>query len=222
MTEFNESMECPSEWTCKQMDSADLAVLWTDESGGGEVDEAPDLDEFLSDPEEVLDTASLWDVPSGFDERYRDAVADAAREHGVDSEKLQTALDTRVEDRSPRECELADLWRHRGSHDQVVFRPDENGAFHEADSKWRTKGSQVPDLYCEDEDGVHIRELKDWHNIDALADNIDAQAAKRSEAFGEEADVTFVVAANEFTIEEAEGLQQHCEENGIGLEFMLK
>ena len=73
-----------------------------------------------------------------------------------------------------------------------------------------------------DENGVHLREVKDYHNVSNLKQNIKHQTEDRRGAFGDDVDLTYVVAPN-FTLEEAEELQDYVENKlGVDLEWQLK
>jgi len=130
--------------------------------------------------------------------------------------------------RTPHQVELADAVLHPEYETQLSFAIDETGsALRDENGDWvempyGAKGSQRPDGFLEDTEGIHLREQKCYHDLGNLMHNIEAQTDDRREAFGEDVDLTYVVAPN-FTVEEAERLQRYCEEDlGVSLEWQLK
>ena len=64
--------------------------------------------------------------------------------------------------------------------------------------------------------------MKDYHNVNNLKQNIKHQTEHRRSAFGNDVDLTYVVAPN-FTLEEAEKLQDYVENKlDVDLEWQLK
>lgn len=97
---------------------------------------------------------------------------------------------------------------------------DENGDF--LDAPYGSKGSQRPDGMKVDDTGVYLREAKNYSDLNNLKQNIRHQTEDRKAAFGDDVDLTYVVAPN-FTIEEAEKLQAYVEGKlGQNLEWQLK
>ena len=128
--------------------------------------------------------------------------------------------------RSPREVELVDAALHPEYESQMIFRTDaETGqALRDEVGEWvtdtrRSAGTQVPDGFYEDELGLHFREEKCYSNASNLMRNISDQTAARRAGFGDDVDITYVLAPK-FTVEEAERIQQYCEETlGVNLEW---
>lgn len=139
---------------------------------------------------------------------------------GEEAEQVLQALYTPAQDRTPRQSELADLARNTEYQGQKSFLVNDEGEL--VETTGRRKGTQIPDGFLKDEEGFHLREVKDYHDLSNLKQNISAQAAKRKAAFGEDADLTFVVASNDFTVEEAEKLHTFVDELGCKLEWMYK
>ena len=144
------------------------------------------------------------------------------------SEEMLSALWEAPDHRSYQETELVDLYRnpdYEGQRSILVDTDtgkavqDEFGEY--VDCPWNTKGAQRPDGMMVDEYGVHLREAKDYHDLNNLKQNIRAQTEDRREAFGDDVDLTYVVAPN-FTIAEAEKLQAYTEKLGVNLEWQLK
>ena len=133
------------------------------------------------------------------------------------------------DNRSYQQAELVDIALHPDYDDQRSILvdaetgkavQDELGNF--VDCPRNTKGAQRPDGMLVDENGVHLREVKDYHNVNNLKQNIKHQTEDRRDAFGDDVDLTYVVSPN-FTLEEAEKLQDYVENKlGVDLEWQLK
>lgn len=131
-------------------------------------------------------------------------------------------------ERTWQEVELADNVRHSQYETQKSFLTDEETGevLRDADGKLiscnrNVRGAQRPDGFLEDEEGIHIREDKSYGDLYNLMNNIREQTEKRREGYGEDVDLTYVVAPR-FNVGEAERLQEFCEQNGVNLEFQLK
>ena len=87
------------------------------------------------------------------------------------------------------------------------------------EAEYGEKGSQRPDEIKFTEEGIDIREVKNWSNADALARNIEKQSADRYEMFGEDIhDLTYIVSPK-FTLEECDKLNETCQNSGADIEF---
>ena len=145
------------------------------------------------------------------------------------NEETLNALWEDPDTRSYQETELVDTALHPDFESQRSILvdtetgkavQDEFGNF--VDCPRNTKGSQRPDGMMVDDAGVHLREAKNYGNLYNLERNIKEQTEKRFEAFGENTDLTYVVAPR-FTIEEAEKLQDYVENKlGVNLEWQHK
>lgn len=119
-------------------------------------------------------------------------------------------------DRSWRGCEIIDALQHPDYSTQKSFVKDNNG-YREA--KYGEKGSQRPDEILISDEGIDIREVKNWTSANALAKNINKQSSDRYEMFGDDLqDLTYVVSPK-FTIEECDMLYNACKESDADLEF---
>lgn len=152
--------------------------------------------------------------------------------HDLAPELTDETLEALWEDPDKRdynETELVDMALHPDFESQrsIQINPetgealrDENGDF--LDAPYGSKGSQRPDGMKVDDTGVHLREAKNYSNLNNLKQNIRHQTEDRQEAFGDDVDLTYVVAPN-FTIEQAEKLQAYVEGKlGQNLEWQLK
>lgn len=146
------------------------------------------------------------------------------------SDEMIEALDTKPGLRDYMQTELVDLARHPYMEGQrsiltdletgLVVK-DENGDFVECPRN--TKGAQRPDAMFVDEAGnVEILESKCYHDVNALKNNIREQTASRYGAWGDDIDLTYSIAANEFTIEDADKLHALEDELDINIEFQYK
>lgn len=146
----------------------------------------------------------------GFSEVMAEAQAQPAPSYETLTDKQHETLAKPAETRSWHETEVADSIRHSEYATQLSFTKDTNGNIVEAPHG--EKGSHRPDGIRVDEQGrIDVREVKDYHNKDALMQNMAEQAADRYAFFGEDTEVTFAIAANDFTVEEASQLQDYVE-----------
>ena len=174
------------------------------------LDEAPEMTEL----DEMLQELPDWE---------EDTEAE-----GMD-DALMEALEKSPDERNWMDVELVDSYRHPDYETQRSFwiDPETSWAMRDDYGDWigcnrSTFGAQRPDLWLEDEYGIHIREDKCYHDINSLTQNIRSQTQDRREAFGEDVDLTYVVAPN-FTVAEAERLQNYCENKlDVNLEWQLK
>lgn len=197
------------------------------------IPEEADVDQ-LSDLEDLGDIDNLeitLDI-SPADEPISDVNLWKLKMDDLGAELTDDTLDALREEpnnRSYQQAELVDIALHPDYEDQRSILvdletgkavQDKFGNFVNCSRK--TKGSQRPDGMLVDENGVHLREVKDYHNINNLKQNIKRQTEDRRRAFGDDVDLTYIVAPN-FTLEEAEKLQNYVENIlGTDLEWQLK
>ena len=187
-----------------------------------------DLEDVQEEPENLYEDLDLSDPKDIAQEKENLYVKQALLDQkNVLSDQKLEALSKSPLDRSWQEVELVDSLRNPGYEAQNSYPTDafgqvlrdENGDL--ITCARNVAGSQRPDLIMEDAEGIHIREDKSYKDIDSLERNILEQTEKRQEGFGENVDVTYVVAPK-FTVEEAEKLQNFCQELGVNMEFQLK
>lgn len=180
--------------------------------------------EFLDEltDSEVL-TEEVKDVDTDVEWGDFAAWKDDIQEQNPDlSDAALDALWTAPENRSWHQTEMADEALHPEYDRQTSFLlNDETGELEEV--PYGTKGSQRPDGIFFAEDGItSIREDKNYGSISNLERNMEKQTADRRELFGDDIDLTYVVAPR-FTVEEAENLQQFCEDDlDVNIEWQLK
>lgn len=168
-------------------------------------------------PEEELAEALDWE---------QDTLAEQA---DTPDPALMEALGKAASERDWIEVEQVDSYRHPEFETQMSFQvdPTTGKAMQDEFGEWiqcsrNTPGAQRPDLFMEDEDGIHMREDKCYHDVTSLTQNIRQQTEDRRAAFGDDVDLTYVVSPN-FTVVEAERLQNYCENRlGVNLEWQLK
>ncbi len=200
MDEMDEELDSTEAEELEEMEGEDILPPETEE-----LPPADELDAITDDPD--------------FAEWCSQITAD------LDQETL-AALWKDVEDRTPREVELADAALHPDFESQKIFlTDDETGqALRDEEGNWltagrRLAGSQAPDGFLEDEEGIHLREQKNYTSAANLLRNIASQTADRRAAFGQDVDLTYILAPH-FTVEEAEKIQQYCEnELGVSIEW---
>ena len=192
-----------------------------------EVDQLSDLEDLgdIDSLEITTDVSHADESISDFD-LWKHEMDDLGAELADDT---LDALWEEPDNRSYRQDELVDIALHQDYEDQRSILvdaetgkavQDEFGNF--VDCSRSTKGSQRPDGMLVDENGVHLREVKDYHNINNLKQNIKHQTEDRRNAFSDDVDLTYVVAPN-FTLEEAEKLQDYVENKlGVDLDWQLK
>lgn len=185
--------------------------------------ELDDVDEKIENIDEIydLDNESVdnLDLDEDFIEWKNGITAD------LDEATLK-ALYKDADKRNPYECEMVDAVYNSEYETQKIFKidevsnevlRDENGLFVSDTS--RSKGTQVPDEFYEDEDGIYIREVKDYHDADNLIANIKSQTYDRYTAFGDDIDLTYVVAPN-FSIHDADRIQMACDALDVNIEWL--
>lgn len=144
-----------------------------------------------------------------------DSVVSQYIDMGLDNTTIQQILNE-PDERSWRGCENIDALQHPDFDVQRSFVKDGEG-YREAE--YGEKGSQRPDEIKFTEEGIDIREVKNWSNADALARNIEKQSADRYEMFGEDIhDLTYIVSPK-FTLEECDKLNETCQNSGADIEF---
>lgn len=117
-------------------------------------------------------------------------------------------------ERSWREAELVDIWRHPKYEAQASFatNPDTGEALRDDDGNLircprNQLGAQVPDGFYEDELGeIHIREVKTPEDKHKLMGEMAVQAYNRLRAFGTGIDLVFAISPK-YTVAEAEEIQ---------------
>lgn len=157
---------------------------------------------------------------------WKDSFLDA---HPEFTEEMLECLDKSPTERTWQEVELADSLRHPEFQTQKSFLtdPETGEVLRDEDAEFiecarNTKGAQRPDGICIDDEGIHIREDKTYSDLTNLMHNICEQTQTRRTGFGDDVDLTYVVAPN-FTVEQADKLQAYLEEDlGVNLEFQLK
>lgn len=182
-----------------------------------------ELDDFLELEEEMEEEMNLQDIPEEIEEETADLGEDGL------SDELQEALLKAPTDRSFREAEMVDIYRHRLYEAQISFATDPDTGevlrTEEGDlvrCRRNTPGAQVPDGFYMDEEGmIHIREVKDIRDMELLKSSITKQAIERWVAFSDDIDLVFI-AAPHYTLAEAEELQRYCTRLGVRLEYQLK
>lgn len=209
---------------CDNPEAVDIAECISEEA---DVDQLSDLEDLgdIDNLEFPLDVSNADESLSDFD-LWKLKMDDLGAELTDDT---LDALWEEPNNRSYRQTELVDTALHPDYEDQRSILvdvetgkavQDEFGNF--VDCSRNIKGSQRPDGMLVDENGVHIREVKDYHNVNNLKQNIKHQTEDRRSAFGDDVDLTYVVAPN-FTLEEAEKLQDYVENKlGTDLEWQLK
>ena len=156
--------------------------------------------------------------------------ASGAAQYGPVSHEMAEALHTPVKQRTPRQVELADLAVHGDYADQKSFETDPETGRVLRDEEGRPlegsrggRGTQRPDGYKIDEFGrVDLREQKDYTNVYNLIRNITRQTEKRRLGFGDDVQITFVVAVNQFSVGDAEKVAALEDALGIRIEWMTK
>ena len=209
---------------CDNPEAGDIADCVPEK---GEVDQLSDLED-LGD----IDSLEIASDVSYADESISDFDLWKHEMDDLGMELTDDTLDALWEDpdnRSYQQTELVDIALHPDYENQRSIQvdtetgkavQDEFGNF--VDCSRNTKGSQRPDGMLVDENGVHLREVKDYHNVNTVKQNIKHQTEDRRNAFGGDVDLTYVVAPN-FTLKEAEELCNYVENGlGIDLEWQLK
>lgn len=137
-------------------------------------------------------------------------------------DQTRQAMDTAVEDRTWSQTERADAARHANYATQLSFTRDEDGNI--VPASHGARGTQRPDGIRRTDNGViDIREDKDYHDVNSLLRNMASQAADRYMLFGADTELTFVVAANEFTAEDADTIRDYVVNViGASVEWILK
>lgn len=216
-------------------DLAESADLELDLTACSELPTAEDLGEkaFMSAENLELEEAPLSGTSQASEAMDASSLAEdlefQAWREGITADLDQATLEALwkdVEFRSPREVELVDAALHPEYESQMIFRTDEvtGRALRDENGEWvtdirRSAGTQVPDGFLEDDLGLHIREDKCYGSAANLMRNIEYQTAARRAAFGDNADITYVISPK-FTVEEADRIQQFCEDTlGVSLEW---
>ena len=144
--------------------------------------------------------------------------------------EVEIALMKNPKDRSWREAELVDIYRHPSYQAQLSFAidPDTGEALRDADGAWihcsrNVKHCQSPDGFYEDEfGGIHIREVKDYEKPDDVIGAISKQTFQRRKAFGHDIDLTFSLSPK-FTIHEAQQIQEFANKYlKVEIDYQLK
>lgn len=203
------------------MDIADCIPEETEVDQLSDLEDLGDIDSFeiasdASDADDLIPDYDLW-------KQEMDDLGSKLTDDTLD------ALWEEPDNRSYRQAELVDIALHPDYEDQRSILvdaetgkavQDEFGNF--VDCSRNTKGAKRPDGMLVDENGVHLREVKVYRNVNNLKQNIKHQTEDRRNAFGDDVDLTYVVAPN-FTLEEAEKLQDYVENKlDVDLEWQLK
>lgn len=220
------SVETGAETAESTEDSVEVTVTDTDEADAYATMESYSVSQEngteLHNESDVTVPASAETGSKSFEAVMQDEKQ--AEKNGFDdlNEKTKDALATPAEERTWVQTEQADAARHGDYATQKSFTKDEEGKIVEA--AHGEKGSQRPDEIRTKDDGViDIREVKDYHNKDSLMQNMANQAADRYEFFGEDTELTFAIAANEFTVEEAAQIQDYVENTlGANVDWITK
>ena len=222
--DFDISEDGTDTQSCDDLEIADVVERMPEETEADQISDLEDLGdtdnlECASDGSDVDDTISDFDL-------WKQEMSDLGEELSDDT---LCALWEAPDNRTYQQTELVDAALHPDHEDQRSILvdadtgkavQDEFGNF--VDCPRNTKGAQRPDGMLVDEDGVHLREVKDYHNVNNLKQNIKHQTEARRSAFGDDVDLTYVVAPN-FTLEEADKLQDYVENKlGVDLEWQLK
>lgn len=170
-----------------------------------------DVYEIDDDSEETKDVKYDYET-----ELSTDYLTAHYRDMGLDDSTIdQLFMDP--DQRTWRGCENVDALEHPDYSTQISFGKSENDDYEEV--AYGTKDSQRPDEIRFTDQGIDIREVKNWSDADALVRNIRDQAGERYELFGDELnDLTFVVSPK-FSLEECDKLEETCRESGADIEF---
>ena len=145
------------------------------------------------------------------------------------TEKEQAALEKPADERNWRETEHADAARNSDFQAQKSYatNPETGAVLRDKDGNLvecapNEKGSVRPDLIKNSDNGIEIRENKNYTNVNNLMQNIKHQSEQRKANFGEDVQQTYVVAPK-MSVEDAARLQDYVENKlGVNLEFQHK
>ncbi len=143
------------------------------------------------------------------------------------TEKMLSVLEVSPDARTWQETEIADYLRYPNFETQKSILTDEtgialvddNGEFVECPRN--TKGAHRPDGFYIEDGKIHMHEIKNYHDVNNLKQNIAEQTEKRFASFGDDIDLTYVLAPN-FSVEESDELQEYIESLGANIEWQLK
>ena len=190
-----------------EVTASDVSAAYSTLEGEAIIGDNPEGAEKTPD---VQESNSAEASVRSFDEVMAEAQSKPVTSFESLTEKQIETLTKPAEDRSWSETEVADSIRHPEYATQLSFTKDDAGNIIEAPHG--EKGSHRPDGIRVSEDGIiDVREVKDYHSKDALMQNMAEQAADRYAFFGKDTDVTFAIAVNDFTVEEAAQLQDYVE-----------
>ena len=217
----------------------DYSVNWSDSSEAAESADLPEFsetEEFCGEMEEAesfVDFADSVDLTAAEDPEYAEYREQMLQLNPDIDEETILALSKDVADRTSREVELVDLARHPDYEDQLSFACDdvtgealldENGDLVQVPRN--TPFSQRPDGALRLEDGAwDFRECKSYSGSSAynnLRATIREQSGDRFTALGDQQHTTFVIAANDLTVHDADRLQDLAQDCGCDLEFQTK
>lgn len=166
------------------------------------------------------------------EEELREEISHAEETEELEDEEIsefQYALLKAPAERSWREAELVDIYRHPKYQAQIAFAtdPDTGETLRDEEGELircsrNTRGAQIPDGFYEDEMGIHIREVKNYSDPRNVMAEIAVQAHERKSAFGNDIDLTFILSPK-FTVEEAERIQRYASDFlNVEVEYQLK
>ena len=135
----------------------------------------------------MYDLYDIDDYNEEMDDKVRDFETDFItseyHDMGIDDSTIEQLFKS-PDQRTWRGCENVDALQHPDYNTQISFGKSETGDYEEVE--YGTKGSQRPDEIRFTDEGIDIREVKNWSDADALARNIREQAEDRYELFGED------------------------------------
>lgn len=165
---------------------------------------------------ESIENSEFIDEADGINDFSEESLISHYRDIGIDDATIQELMNA-PDDRTWRGLENVDALQHPDFDTQKSF--ISNGEYGYLETSYGTKDSQRPDEIRFSEQGIDIREAKNYSNVDSLIQNISKQAKDRHELFGEDLnDLTFVVSPK-FTLEECERLYQTCHDADADIEF---
>lgn len=166
--------------------------------------------------EEAVENSEFIEEADGINEFSEESLISHYRDIGIDETTIQQLMNA-PDERTWRGLENIDALQHPDFDTQKSFISDGEDSYLE--TSYGTKDSQRPDEIRFSDNGIDIREAKNYSNVDSLIQNISKQAEDRHELFGKDLnDLTFVVSPK-FTLEECERLYQTCHDADADIEF---
>ena len=183
---------------------------------------------YSSDIEEDIDLSNVEKILEKTEECSESE--DLSLEPLISNLQKKGTSDTTIEQllKSPQERswqgnEKIDLLYHNDFSSQRSFIYDDKEGYREV--PYGTKGSQRLDGARFTDNGIDIREMKTYKNVDSLIQNIKKQAEQRQKLFGTNLhDLTFVISPKclDYTVKDAEKIYKACEEIGVNVELLYK